>query len=207
MNNYYTYAYLREDGTPYYIGKGKENRAYKDDSRSCARPPRHRILFLKQNLSEEDAYIHEVYMIKHYGRKIDGGILHNVNEGGEITPNHKSKKWWSNGIENKISFECPGDGWYRGRVGNNFKNPPSKQNMKRWNNGIKNKMSFECPGDGWIAGMVQKEIYELYSPDGHVYRPKNIYNFCKERNMDGYHMIKVCRGLKKSHCQWTGKVI
>jgi len=85
MNNYYTYAYLREDRTPYYIGKGKGNRAYKK-YRTGTRPPRdkNRIIFLKQNLTEEEAFKHEVYMIAVFGRKDLGtGILHNRTDGGE----------------------------------------------------------------------------------------------------------------------------
>jgi len=82
---YYTYAYLREDRTPYYIGKGKSNRAYRR-CKGDIKPPKDksRILILKQNLTEEEAFRHEVYMIAVFGRKNLGtGILHNRTNGGE----------------------------------------------------------------------------------------------------------------------------
>jgi hypothetical protein len=82
---YYTYAYLREDGTPYYIGKGKDDRVYYR-WRKGLKPPkdRSRIIFLKQNLTEEEAFKHEIYMIAVFGRKDLGtGILHNRTNGGE----------------------------------------------------------------------------------------------------------------------------
>ena len=82
---YYTYAYLREDKTPYYIGKGKGNRAYKKHRKGIGVPKdKSRIIFLKQNLTEEEAFRHEIYMIAVFGRKDLGtGILHNLTDGGD----------------------------------------------------------------------------------------------------------------------------
>jgi hypothetical protein len=83
--DYYTYAYLRDDKTPYYIGKGKGERAFKR-GRGESQPPKDltRILFLKKNLTEAEAFKHEVYMIFVLGRKDLGtGILRNLTNGGE----------------------------------------------------------------------------------------------------------------------------
>ena len=83
-NDYYTYAYLREDKTPYYIGKGRGKRIY--DKRRTIKPPKDksRILFLKKGLTEAEAFKHEVYMIFVLGRKdLGAGILRNRTNGGE----------------------------------------------------------------------------------------------------------------------------
>jgi len=82
---FYTYAYLRKDGTPYYVGKGEGNRVYYKRSGEVKPPKdRLRIIFLKQNLLEEEAFNHEIYMISVFGRKDLGtGILHNRTNGGE----------------------------------------------------------------------------------------------------------------------------
>jgi hypothetical protein len=84
---YYTYAYLREDRTPYYIGKGQGNRAYRR-SKKDIKPPKDksRIIFLKQNITEEEAFKHEIYMIAVFGRiDLGTGILHNLTDGGDGT--------------------------------------------------------------------------------------------------------------------------
>jgi hypothetical protein len=84
---YYTYAYLREDGTPYYIGKGSGNRAYVPHKRKNGTDfnPKNKtqIIILKKFNEEIDAYKHEKYLIFLYGLKINNGILINMTNGGD----------------------------------------------------------------------------------------------------------------------------
>ena len=75
--------YLREDGTPYYVGKGKDKRAY-TKRRRLKVPSKDRIVFPYTNLTEEDAFQKEIELIAKYGRKdIGTGILRNMTDGGE----------------------------------------------------------------------------------------------------------------------------
>jgi len=86
MKEYYTYAYLREDGTPYYIGKGKGNRAYKDHKGYVFVPSVDRVLILTHFSNEEEAFKHEIYLINVLGRKDLGtGTLWNRTNGGDGT--------------------------------------------------------------------------------------------------------------------------
>jgi hypothetical protein len=94
---FYTYAYLREDKTPYYIGKGKGTRMYSKNHRVLPPSDKNLIVVLKDNLTEEEAFQHEMEMIQKYGRKDLGtGILRNMTNGGEgnsgrIIPEHQRK--------------------------------------------------------------------------------------------------------------------
>ena len=128
MKEYYTYAYLREDGTPYYIGKGQGNRITRRHYRRgggyfSAPKDMNRILYLKRNLSEQEAFRHEQYMIGVYGRKdIGTGILRNRTDGGEgptgkvlseetkkrISEFQRGKPKWSEVDKERISQQVAG---------------------------------------------------------------------------------------------------
>jgi hypothetical protein len=87
-NTYYVYAYLRQDGTPYYIGKGIGQRAWKHVKQDITHPPKDtkRIILLKEQLSEVDAFNLEKQLIAQHGRIDTGtGILRNRTDGGDGT--------------------------------------------------------------------------------------------------------------------------
>ncbi len=83
-NIYYVYQYIREDGTPYYIGKGKHNRAWEKHKNIPLPIDKERILIIANNLTESQAFNLEKDLILKHGRKNNNtGILHNKTDGGE----------------------------------------------------------------------------------------------------------------------------
>lgn len=190
-NNYYTYAYLREDRTPYYIGKGKENRAFR--KHKVRTPSRDKILFLKKNLTEEQAFYHEMYMINVLGRiDLGTGILENKNAGG----NGSSGKVYSQEERNKIRNDVLGRKW--------------------WNNGIENSQSKKCPGDGWVIGRIvtwdeeerlknmkegaSKIVYKFTHENGEIVYCKNLNDLKRKCNTDGFY--KLLYKQQKSYKGW-----
>ena len=74
---FYVYQYINEStGLPYYIGKGSKDRL--NEKHRCALPAREYRQIIQDGLTHQDALDLEVSLIRKYGRKVDGGILDNI---------------------------------------------------------------------------------------------------------------------------------
>jgi len=107
---YYVYLYLREDGTPYYCGKGYGNRAWvqhrKKNKGVWTPTDNSRIVVAAYDLLEMGSFILERKFISWYGRKNNKtGVLLNKTDGGEgvagLVATTKTRRLMSNSRKGK----------------------------------------------------------------------------------------------------------
>jgi hypothetical protein len=203
---FYTYAYLREDRTPYYIGKGKGRRLYKKGKGEVGKPTdKSRIIFLKQNITEEEAIKHEIYMIAVFGRKDLGtGILRNKTDGGDGASGYKH----TGEVIKFLSERMKGNKQSKGyKHSLEAREKISKANTGRIYPEERNKkISLSKIGHSVSEKTKQKlrehnvkYLYEITSPEGEIYTTDNLNHFCKLNGLDTAAMQRVCCGKQKSH--------
>jgi NUMOD3 motif len=84
MSDFYSYLWLREDGSPYYAGKGRGTRAFTSTGHNVHRPADGSRILVFPMLSESEAFESEIALIDLFGRKDFGtGCLRNITYGGE----------------------------------------------------------------------------------------------------------------------------
>lgn len=199
LKRFYTYAYLREDRTPYYIGKGEGKRIYKKGKGEVGKPTdKSRIIFLKQNLTEEEAFKHEKYMIAVFGRKDLGtGILYNKTDGGEgssgckYTEERREKRRGKNNpFYGKTHLEETREIIRQSKMGKNnpmYGKSPSKETRKKLSKSISGKNNHKS------------NLWRITFIDGRVLVKCGMASWIKDNGYNYASFYGVYSGQRKKH--------
>jgi hypothetical protein len=111
---FYSYLWMREDGTPRYVGKGTGKRAFIRGSHHLRPPKDKSLILIFPAATEAEAIASEIVMIDLFGRKDLGtGCLRNFTDGGDgvsglvhsedakrrMSVGHKGRPSWNKGIQ------------------------------------------------------------------------------------------------------------
>lgn len=167
---YYVYAhYVKGSSLPFYIGKGKHNRAWDTTGRNVlwnevVSNNQYEVKILCNDISDVSASIIEEQLVREYGRKdIGTGILTNMTDGGDGCKGHSETIRKVISEQNKQRWKDPK---YRNRM------ITSARRRKKINNAdeVYKRTSLALSGG---------KVYTLVSPSGEEHECINQAEFAR----------------------------